>query len=169
MISKIYIAYDFTDDDKQKIIKLFHHNLSQYENDVILHEPEYLHSTIAFIGEAKTDDAIALKDKLKKIDTKDIILEINGECIVLGDGHKKYLTLKIKNTDKLTSIYKEINELLNNAGLEVKNKDYLPHISLGRLTSKGDINEEKIYTVESLNIQPTAITIFKSVDYSKEL
>lgn len=169
MIVKIYIAYDFYDEDKEKIKNFLHEKLRDYERYIIFHESEYLHSTIAFIGEIEMEDAIKVKELLEGIDISDITLKLRGDFRVLSDNSKYYLTLGIENNDILTNVYMRITSILNDVGIEVKNTHYLPHISLGKLTNNSIISCEAITDDSSFELKPKSIAVFRTVDYSKKL
>jgi len=165
MLFRIYVSYDFTNEDKEKISQLFSKTIEENFSDYILHETDFLHSTIEFIGETKISKALELKKMIENLDISDVNLKITGKIL----RHNKYLALEIENNEILQNIHSQVMGCIKKNGLVAKNKHYLPHISLGKMLSENATLSEDIDTEISFNIKPMLIAVYRSVDYAMKI
>ena len=117
-------------------------------------KPDLFHITLRYIGKTHSSQVKSIAETLQNIaaNTPEIDLEIN-KLGVFGSHYKpKCIWLGIQNTPQLQQLYNIVDSSLPQLGVELKNENFVPHISLGR-TRKIDNKNRFSQMLEEL--QPT--------------
>jgi 2'-5' RNA ligase len=88
-----------------------------------------LHLTINFIGE--TDRVAAVKEVLSAIEAEPFTLTLGKTGVFRRSGGDIHW-IGIEKNPKLDSLHKQLSDALRLKGFSLENRDYKPHITLGR-------------------------------------
>ena len=80
----------------------------------------------------------------------------------------KYLVIRVKKDDQLIQIQKEIKSRLKEKGISVKEQEFIPHISLGRIAPESniDFNQLDLSTIRVKKIKKVEISLYESLSKS---
>ena len=80
----------------------------------------------------------------------------------------KYLVIRVKKDDQLIQIQKEIKSQLKEKGISVKEQEFIPHISLGRIAPESniDFNQLDLSTIRVKKIKKVEISLYESLSKS---
>jgi RNA 2',3'-cyclic 3'-phosphodiesterase len=102
-------------------------------------EEENLHLTLKFIGEVDEEMADKIKRQLIKTPSVGAIeFSIEGVGLIKNLSDPRAIYATIKNTSGIETLYREIDSLLAEIGIAPETKNFLPHLTLGRLKSLRD-------------------------------
>jgi len=111
-----------------------------------------IHLTLAFLGELSSDKVDELLEIINSVDTSLLKnLTINKIKML-----KSIITLNVLKEENLLNVQKDLINKLNNSGYKLEQREYVPHITLVRETSKPV--EEDINIISEF----TKITLFES-------
>lgn len=155
-----------------------HHQLSKIQlelketgADAKWVEAGNVHLTLKFLGDVQESKIKTISQKLKKIANKHTLFET---CIgklrafpTLSNSRVVWIGLN-KNEKKINNLQKEIEESLQSLGFEKEMRPFHPHLTLGRVRSKKNIQNlvEKIKTLPLPQFKPITIDkiiLFQSI------
>lgn len=159
---RLFIAMNFNDRVKKQIRGIINQVKSKSLKGRFVNE-EHIHLTVEFLGEIQN----------KRVDTiKEIMNNIVFDCFSISltkvgyfksrDGDIYWIGLE--QNDSLSNIYKELHHSLKGNGFQLENRDYKPHITIGRKvklldgTTLDEINNE----VSKIKIDMNKIDLMKS-------
>lgn len=91
---------------------------------------ENLHITLSFLGEIKDEEILRVCEVMEKIKKQSFSLKAK-KISYFGDKiPPKLIIVSLKENKELNSLVEEIKE-----GIEIKDKPFIPHITLGRVKS----------------------------------
>jgi RNA 2',3'-cyclic 3'-phosphodiesterase len=94
-------------------------------------ESSNLHLTVLFLGEMEATRLNMVKDAMRRITVPSFsILLQDISSFKTQEGRLYYLN--VKKNDQLETIVHELKESLNKSGFGLEDKEYKPHITLGR-------------------------------------
>ena len=97
---------------------------------------ESLHLTVRFIGEVSTLDAEDIVGALGQIRTPPFEVQF-GEIGSFSSGNRiRSLWIGLRKTSNLENFKRSVDRILAGAGLELDSRNYIPHVTLGRVGSR---------------------------------
>ncbi len=103
---------------------------------------ENMHLTLKFIGDLEEEKIEILKEELCKISSVDNFkVQIKGIKIFIKNRKEpRVIFTSVEKSEELYNLVKEIEVCLNNAGIKLADKKFVPHITLGRIKQLSDIS-----------------------------
>ena len=125
---RLFIAIRFTDEIKKELLRSIEHlkSVSEYGNFT---SPENLHLTLAFIGETKR-----VEDVKRIIDAEDVRpfeIKIGKPGVFHRDGGE-IRWIGVDAEAELFILASDIQSKLCDAGFDIDNREFKPHITLAR-------------------------------------
>jgi len=130
-----------------------------------------IHLTLKFLGEVDEQKIKAISEKLKEIADKHTCFQTRAEKAgafpTLSNPKVVWIGLN-KNEEKINNLQKEIEGSLHSFGFEKETRLFHPHLTLGRVRSKKNIQKltEEIKTLSSFQsdcFTADKIVLFKSI------
>ncbi|WP_313133770.1 RNA 2',3'-cyclic phosphodiesterase [Anaerocolumna sp.] len=161
---RLFIAISFTPEIKSNLFKITQY-MKQNSIKGNFTKKDNFHLTIAFIGESNAikDIQNAMNRAIEQPEVKPFTLSIEG----LGKfNHREgnIFWAGIKNSPLLSQLNKAIVKELRNSGFTIEDREYKPHLTLGRkvmFKNTFDINEfEK--TIPPMEMAVNRVSLMKS-------
>jgi len=164
---RLFIAADINNRSKKLIEKKFKLLKSELNNDLKWVKKENWHLTLKFIGEASEIDKENLIKVLKNIEFDSKGQYINFDKIGAFPDFESakviYLALN-KGENILKIIHKRLEAETAKYDFESDNRDYIPHLTLGRAKNKNSSISDKFKSQNFVNIYAKieSITLYQS-------
>ena len=118
-------------------------------------KPENLHLTLVFIGETPSAKISPIKKAIDKCFVKPIKIEFDRTGKFRRDGGDIYW-VGIKKNPLLSDLHYQLSEQLKSLGFKIDNREFTPHITLGRqvVTNRNfrcDFSDVSVY-IKSVNL-----------------
>lgn len=160
-----YIALSFSEDTGKQILEHSRIHLIDFEPIVSWSPVKYLHLTLHFIGWISTDK-IGNINRILEEHQENVCclpLTLTGRVVFLGwETKKEYIALEVKYDSELKQLHSHLKNKLKKAGVLVKEQPFLPHITLGRVWNKGNLQDVQMPT-EDFSLQAEQIALFESI------
>ena len=128
---RCFLAIELNDDIKEKLEELKSHFKMK---GIKLVEKENFHITVKFLGDIDEE----MVDKIKNLDLS--IKPVKSDVKYMGVfPNENYIRVIWIRATKLIPIFNEIDKKLSELGFK-KEKDYVPHITIGRVKFTKDKN-----------------------------
>ncbi len=152
---RLFIAINFNDETKQKLIESIQ-TIKRHTDKGNFTKQENLHLTLVFIGE--TNKVSTVKAAMDKIDAHSFRLTI-GNIGKFSRGGGDIYWAKADKHPTLAGIQRQLTDNLRHAGFEMENRDYVPHITLGReVVLRGN----PVFDPIDLSVDVSKISLMKS-------
>lgn len=115
-----------------------------------------LHLTINFIGE--TERATDVKQAMSAVNTEPFTLTL-GRTGVFKRSSGDIYWIGVEKNPQLDSLQKQLSDLLRKQGFVLENRDYKPHITLGREVM---VKNPPEFTYAPLSMTVSRISLMKS-------
>lgn len=167
---RTFIAIEIEPSIKEKISELIK-KLSQSGARVGWVKKESIHLTLKFLGEVDERKIKEVSERLKKISSRIEPFKIRIEgtgWFPEGSLNPRVLWIGIKYTEQLKVLWKEIEKEMKDLGFKEEDRDFSPHITIGRVKDKERIFEvleilKKFMTNFFGETEIKNIVLFKSV------
>ncbi|MBP7651887.1 RNA 2',3'-cyclic phosphodiesterase [Candidatus Dependentiae bacterium] len=169
---RTFIGINF-DADQKKFINVLKKNIQSEVGGKFKWEPlEKFHITLKFIGETNEELLKNIIGLMKKASLKYDKFEISaGLNYGVFPGFEKPKVLWIGVTDKtkqISEIAGFFNNELDKYGVEVDEKEFHPHITIGRINKNSRLSDDekdliKNKVLDEKNIKIEKITLFQSI------
>ncbi|TJX68896.1 RNA 2',3'-cyclic phosphodiesterase [Soehngenia saccharolytica] len=159
---RLFIAIQFDDNTVHNIYNAVNTLKSHSINGRFVHK-EHIHLTLEFLGEIQDEKARVVQQMITNIQFDPFEILING-LGVFNTRHGDIYWLGVKENEALLKLYNDIHNLLKKMNVEVEERTFTPHITLGRNVVIKDRPEE----LDNINIlyRIERVALFKS--YNKE-
>ena len=133
-------------------------------------DPANLHLTLAFLGDTEEKRIGSLHpmlgEKCSGFGVFDFILA--GAGIFKNFRDPRVIWVGIRSAEKLTMLYNLINQGLKNIGFELEERQFRPHLTLGRIKSVRDNDNlksflEKYKDTEFQKVEVREVILFESI------
>lgn len=167
---RCFIAIPLPSKTQQELSKI-QSQLKETEADVKWVEPDNIHLTLKFLGEIDRTKIKTISQQLKELISKYTRFETCmgklGTFPTLSNPRVIWLDIN-KNEDTINDLKKKIEEILQPFGLEKETRPFRPHLTLGRVKSKKNIQRltEAIKSFSFPQSKPFAIgkiVLFQSI------
>jgi 2'-5' RNA ligase len=136
-MDRIFFAVPLSDEFTQ-VMKDAQQSMQDMPGKIKWVKPEKIHLTLKFVGDTepeKVEDLYSAVDDLQLPGAFEITLTETG--IFPNPGRPRVLWAGIEQNETLTQIVNSIDEKLADYGVDRETRDYHPHLTLGRVKSKG--------------------------------
>lgn len=157
---RLFIAILFSDEIKDKLCDAID-TLKQTAVRGNFTRRENLHLTLVFIGETNREDEI--EKAIDAVNAQPFTLSIGGLGKFRRNGGDIYWA-GVKPSNELQSVYRQLYTALTAAGFKLENREYKPHLTLGReVTLPGGFDKNSLNAaVEEMSMSVSAIHLMKS-------
>ncbi|MCX7714419.1 MAG: RNA 2',3'-cyclic phosphodiesterase [Clostridia bacterium] len=157
---RLFIAINFDDEIKDQLNDITQ-NLktnSEYGNFT---RRENLHLTLVFIGESQNVSAI--KKAMDSVCAQSFEISISALGKFKRTGGDIYW-LGVKKHQILSDIYKQLHNCLLREGFSLENREYKPHLTLGREVKLKDSFDREYFqkNIKDINVPVSKISLMKS-------
>lgn len=144
---RIFLGIKLSEEIREKLAKL----QLMYINDGNLTIVKNLHLTLVFIGEAKEEEVITIKQMLDKIKLPKFRIKISKLKKM-----RDMVIAEVEENLELLKLQQQLETSLVNLGFQIEKRKYYPHITLSRKTNS--VVNENILLIENVN----EVTLFLS-------
>ena len=128
MTKRLFVAIDLPESTRQLLA-----GLDPHVRGVRWTDPEQMHLTLGFYGDAPDDIGLTLRDRLAAIQFGAFFLPIAGVGAFSAKGAPKIIWIGVgKAHPHLFQIHKRVQEAALAAGLEPELRPWHPHITIAR-------------------------------------
>jgi len=125
---------------------------------------ENAHITLTFIGEVDDHIADKLETLLSSIDIERFILTLQGPELFYKKEEPYILWVKVRHSDPLIALKKQIDALLKKNGISFEDRSYAPHMTLAFL-NKPHMDDVNSFLETHKNIPEQNLTVNDFVLY----
>jgi 2'-5' RNA ligase len=169
---RTFLAFDIPESHRIECFRLIQRGLKFYPQGIKWVEQQNLHITLLFLGEIEDNDTHIVVDLLEKY--ADIFPQLHlTNARVNWNSISKPQTLwveyDITNQNELNRILKQYKKELRSKlpYLDFDNKDFLCHLTLGRIKQKINIEKWQVYNeIVNSNFALNEISLYESILYS---
>jgi 2'-5' RNA ligase len=166
---RLFIAFNFEDEIKTQIKGIIKRVKSNSIQGKFVNE-EHMHLTVEFLGEIENKRVGLIKEILTEPKFEPFSLRLTKiGCFKRYEGDIYWLG--IEKNDALLNIYKNLHQRLIDEGFEVEDREYKPHITIGRrVKMKENFNPVEIdIDVRKIKIETKKIDLIKSENVDGKL
>ncbi len=133
--------------------------LQKFNEPVKYESIEKLHLTLLFLGNVEETIIPQLKLQAEKISTKFPETELTFDRLGVFKNFKQPRVIWIgsKENEVLKNLSLELKQLANQFGIITDEKEFSPHITLGRV--KGNLSQKFIEFMKTFNVEPFSASI----------
>lgn len=148
---RLFIALNFNNEVKAQIKDIINSFKSNSIQGRFVNE-EHMHITVEFLGEIEKSRVDLIKDILAELEFKAFTLRLtNVGYFKRQDGNVYWLG--IERNDTLSNVHKKLHQRLIESKFELEDREYKPHLTLGRnvkLIDSFNLNElsDAVGTIE---------------------
>jgi len=161
-----FISIDI--EPNKKLIE-FENEIKKTGADLKLVEPENIHITLKFLGDAEETLINELEEIINNAvkETKSFNIKLKGTGVFPNNNYIKVVWLGIQNSEPVAEIAKKIDEQTSKIGFEKEKRVFSPHLTIARVKTAKNKEKllqflEKYQDVEFADIKVEAIKLKKS-------
>ena len=129
-MARLFIAINFTDKVKNKVKDIIE-KLREFTAKGHFTDEAHMHLTLEFLGEINNKELKSIKDIMDKLEFNPFTLHVDRIGYFKGRDGKTYW-LGIERNSTLFNVQEELHRMLLSGGFKLENREYKPHITLGR-------------------------------------
>lgn len=126
---RLFTAIDLPDDIRTRFADL----QAPDQLDAQWSPPHQFHVTIRFIGDTEPEQAARYEDALSEVEAPVVKCSPYGLDVFPNRRNPRVLILGLERSDALMTLYRSVSHALEAEGLDPEDRDYHPHVTLGRL------------------------------------
>lgn len=157
MMNRLFISFDIPGEIQNRIIDL--RDQLYQSRQVKWEKKEKLHITAKFLGDTEESLIPDILSRLEEVIKK--YSKIKAEFFRFGLFYKmnrpKILWLGLKENEKLTKLFRDIEDKLADLGFEKEKRKFKPHLTILRI--KGNEDFKKIKEMTSVEFEPIIFDI----------
>lgn len=130
----------------QRFLEKVQRSLREAEADYRWSDPGKIHLTLAFLGDVAEDKIAAVKEALSSAEKPPAAFSVfmDGWGAFPGPGNPRVIWVGLKDAEKKLQILAQgVRDSLKKAGIPFDEKEFLPHLTLGRLRSNKNLEAMK--------------------------
>jgi len=138
---RLFIAIDIGEEVKRDIASLID-KLRTHDTNIKWVKPENIHITIKFLGEVSSDIVINIEKAISLVASRHsfFVLHARGTGVFPNFARPRVLWVGINKDSGLEKIHNDINNELKPLGFEPEDRDFHPHLTIGRVKSPVGLN-----------------------------
>lgn len=126
-------------------------------------DAEIAHITLHFLGDVLEDDIDALISQLREGEYPEPFeLELRGTSCFPNPKKPKILFVETSNHTAATGIHKRTAKILVENGFEIDDRPWVPHITLGRVTTQSETGPIESVEVPKIKFEVTNFELMES-------
>jgi len=133
---RIFIGIDLDDAIRRKIAR-FMEGVSGFSPEARWVTAESLHITLKFIGEQKPEQAAAIGERLRRIQSEPIEIGVSGYGFFPTANAPRVFWIGIYAGPVLAELAAEIDKAVNEFGIPREERGFSPHLTLARAGAHG--------------------------------
>ena len=139
---RVFVAIELSEKKKEHFL-LVRKSLEKVDAEVRWVKREAIHITLKFLGEVSKDKVEGIKNGLKKTlpGFGSFRIEIKGIGVFPHYGKPRIIWIGIEKAEKLKQLHRVIEDVCFMSGFEKEKRDFVAHITLGRIRSLKKKNE----------------------------
>jgi len=161
---RLFIAIDLPKPVKNRL-----EVLQKHIDGVKWIELQQMHLTIRFLGNVDEELYQKLLSNLKKIRSPSFVYSIKGVGVFPNIHRPKVLWAGVEADDRLSILYQKIEEVVISSGFDPQERDYKPHITLGRVKRRLHSEECQTFLGKHENLEITDIKVDNFILYQSRL
>lgn len=138
-----FIAIEISDKTKDKLKNIIA-KLDEAKSDVKWVSTKNLHITLKFLGNITDDTIVEISNIIREssFGINPFSLDIEGIGAFPNLERPKVIFVNIKDEGEyLSKLYDRLNEKLSYLGIKKESRNYIPHLTIGRVRSQKHINK----------------------------
>lgn len=137
---RCFIAIDLPEELKRQI-ELVINLIAPLSKDIKWVPSENIHLTVKFLGEVKEDRLPEIEQRLRDICRihAPFSISVRGTGAFPNEKSPNVIWIGVNKSDRLKSLYLDIDNSLSEAGFEKESRKHSPHLTIGRVKSRKDI------------------------------
>lgn len=163
MGKRLFVAVDLPDKVNRQLV-----NYAEVLRDVRWYGPSDYHLTLKFIGEVESDQMQQVRQELKEVSQPPFHVTINSLGYFPPGRHPRVIWAGFDDSPDLQHLHQSIEDTLLELGVERDDRDYIPHITLGKNKSVPKTRVET-YLERRSDIHIPDIPVDSFILYSSEL
>ncbi len=159
---RLFIAINFTEDVKNELC-LTIERLKSNANQGNFTRRENLHLTLVFLGEVAPESIQNIKSAMEKVTVEKFLLSLSGLGYFKRNGGDIYW-MGVERNNCLAALHSQLCRGLTQAGFTLDNREYKPHLTLGREIRLIDRLDKEAFskTIKPLKQVVDKISLMKS-------
>lgn len=137
---RCFIAIDLPEEIKKQI-GLIINLITPLSKDIKWVPYENIHMTLKFLGEVKEDTLPEIEQRLRDICCVQapFSISVRGTGAFPNEKTPNVIWIGVDKSDRLKSLYMDIDNSLSEAGFEKESRKHSPHLTIGRVKNRKDI------------------------------
>lgn len=159
---RLFIALNFSDEVKTQITEIISKVKSNSIQGRFVNE-EHLHLTLKFLGEIQNHRVTMIKEALNELEFEAFTISLT-ELGYFKRREGNIYWLGIKENKSLLDVHNKLHQSLTDKGFELENREYKPHITLGRKVrlQEGFDSKEIDDMAKKIKIDVSSVDLMKS-------
>ncbi|MCK9268367.1 MAG: RNA 2',3'-cyclic phosphodiesterase [Alkaliphilus sp.] len=166
---RLFIAINFEDKLKNAIQNIIQ-DIKKYSKQGRFVKNEHMHLTLEFLGEIPPAKVDLIEEAMEKMSGRPFTLELSEIGHFKRRGGSIYW-IGLEKNKALLKVQKRLHNLLSESGFELEDREYRPHLTIGRkVTMDGDFNPDKYMgQLKKIKITVDKIDLMKSENIGGQL
>ena len=168
---RIFFAIEFPEDVKEYLNKIQLVLKEQSTKGNFTYRDNY-HLTLRFIGEINDHELDKLKEVIDEVALKQNCFQLTMNNLgYFARGSKLIIWVGINQNESLSRLYSQLEHSLEDKGYKGEEKDFVPHITLGRqIVLAEDFHKMKLQIkMDDIIIPVSKLSLMKSIRVKGEL
>jgi len=159
---RLFISLNFKDEVKDQINEIINRVKSNSIQGKFVNE-EHIHLTLEFLGEIEKNRLSLIKQIMDELEFRAFTLSLSKVGYFKRPEGNIYW-LGVENNDTLFSMQKQLHQSLVDKGFELEDREYKPHITLGRkVRLKESFNSNEVSDIlKKIKIDIDKVDLMKS-------
>ena len=159
---RLFISLNFKDEVKDQINEIINRVKSNSIQGKFVNE-EHIHLTLEFLGEIEKNRLSLIKEIMDELEFRAFTLSLSKVGYFKRSEGNIYW-LGVENNDTLFSMQKQLHQSLMDKGFELEDREYKPHITLGRkVRLKESFNSNEVSDIlKKIKIDIDKVDLMKS-------
>lgn len=165
MKHRMFFAINLSHECRTRIFDLIE-ELKNFSEPIKWEQFEKLHITTVFLGDVHESDIIKLvkETEIKLSRIENTVVSFNGIGVFPNMMSPKVIWVGIKKNEIVESIAEAVTSIAREVGIDVDERKFHPHVTLGRV--KGKVSQNFIVELKTLTFEPFTDSI-RSVELMK--
>jgi 2'-5' RNA ligase len=135
---RLFLAMEFSEDNKLLMVEILKKLKQQFSNKNIRWiNQNQLHLTLHFLGDVSQEKIPLLKQHLSNETKNHPTFELQcNKLIFIPVHHPHVISLSIQLNNALADLFKDLKQEIQALNIQLEDRPYLPHITLGRIKEK---------------------------------
>jgi len=159
---RLFIAINFNNEAKAKINEVIKKvKLNSVQGNFV--KEEHIHLTVEFLGEIQNNRVHLIKEIMDELEFEEFTFRL-AKVGYFKRSEGNIYWIGIKENDTLLNMQKKLHQSLVDKGFELEDREYKPHITIGRkvILKDGFDTNEADDIVDNIKIHINKVDLMKS-------